>query len=641
MTDMNDQARDYLNHYLSYSTPPKFAVMIAGEWGCGKTWFIKSLLTELRTKNRNLVATYVSVAGMRETSQVDEALFHELYPALDDPKIRLLGKVASGLIRTTMSIDLEKEFGSESSTGKAMRSSKLDTDLHSNIIVFDDFERCQIDSVELLGYVNRFVETLGCKVILICNEDKVVDTSRSLETGTPVPQYADVKEKVVGSTLKVRSEIATAVKTFINELPSSKAKDALNNNDHDLKVIFNQDGKSNLRALRHSIYDFGRFTKVLDDRYLEHPDLMRDLVEEFFGLSLSVFTRKLHKGDIDKLTQIPLIYSSLALKEGNSDPEEYEVRLKAFADSHSHLVLNRTLIPLKVWSKYFDGGWIASEDINSALGASQYFANSETPLWRRAVDILFTSDEDAKDLVNECLEFLKGSEARSMGECLHVSGALLFASGAGLIRKSEAGVSAMAKRYIDRVYKAGELLETASISPDIVEEKASFGYQYQKHDSPHLIGIYEHYREKVGLAQEGKDREFAKSLPMAIKDSYEKAAWSISEVSGHQGEYAERPLLHHIPTEDMMSALFCLTTYDRCRFMSILDRRYKNTFYLKDLYKEADWLRMLANEMEKYSKANKGTISAYHANNHAEGLRSMAARVDNAYNDYLALSGES
>ncbi|MEO1673560.1 MAG: P-loop NTPase fold protein, partial [Cyanobacteria bacterium J06631_2] len=37
---LNQHIEEYLDYYFSLSYPPGFAILLKGEWGCGKTWFI-------------------------------------------------------------------------------------------------------------------------------------------------------------------------------------------------------------------------------------------------------------------------------------------------------------------------------------------------------------------------------------------------------------------------------------------------------------------------------------------------------------------------------------------------------------------------------------------------------------------------
>ncbi|MBD1873816.1 hypothetical protein H6F75_10000 [Nodosilinea sp. FACHB-131] len=41
MTSNNKHIEDYLNYYFAPEFDANFAVMISGDWGTGKTWFIK------------------------------------------------------------------------------------------------------------------------------------------------------------------------------------------------------------------------------------------------------------------------------------------------------------------------------------------------------------------------------------------------------------------------------------------------------------------------------------------------------------------------------------------------------------------------------------------------------------------------
>ena len=42
----NEELTSYLNYLVDLEKPPNFAVMIDGEWGSGKTWFVRKLMNE-------------------------------------------------------------------------------------------------------------------------------------------------------------------------------------------------------------------------------------------------------------------------------------------------------------------------------------------------------------------------------------------------------------------------------------------------------------------------------------------------------------------------------------------------------------------------------------------------------------------
>ena len=64
------------------------------------------------------------------------------------------------------------------------------------VLVFDDFERCKIGVIDLLGIINTYVEDKRIKTIVIASEDNIEDEEN----------YKTFKEKVVERTVKLDME---------------------------------------------------------------------------------------------------------------------------------------------------------------------------------------------------------------------------------------------------------------------------------------------------------------------------------------------------------------------------------------------------------------------------------------------------
>lgn len=79
------------------------------------------------------------------------------------------------------------------------------------ILIFDDLERANIDVKELYGYINRFVEHNRFKVIVVCNSTEITDK----ET------FNRFREKIIGRTFEIHSDIDAAINSFANEIPTS------------------------------------------------------------------------------------------------------------------------------------------------------------------------------------------------------------------------------------------------------------------------------------------------------------------------------------------------------------------------------------------------------------------------------------
>ena len=56
ISQVNSHLEDYLDYYCGLSHSPGFAVLLKGEWGCGKTWFIKNYCEKLEKNKREEVS---------------------------------------------------------------------------------------------------------------------------------------------------------------------------------------------------------------------------------------------------------------------------------------------------------------------------------------------------------------------------------------------------------------------------------------------------------------------------------------------------------------------------------------------------------------------------------------------------------
>ena len=113
------------------------------------------------------------------------------------------------------------------------------------ILIFDDLERANIGVKELYGYINRFVEHNRFKVIVVCNSTEITD----IET------FNRFREKIIGRTFEIRSDIDAAINSFANEIPVSYF---VQRHILAIKEAFKLTGYSNLRVLRQCIRDLNQ-----------------------------------------------------------------------------------------------------------------------------------------------------------------------------------------------------------------------------------------------------------------------------------------------------------------------------------------------------------------------------------------------
>lgn len=170
-----------------------YAVLIDGEWGSGKTFFVNNTLTKEINKqeanlNTNRSVKYVSLYGCKDMADVQENI---AWSFAEDARRKIknrmkwgttVEKVSSNILLSSQKIGnvIMKKFLPEASLYK-ISSDWLN--LGSFIFTFDDLERCDCPVNEVFGFLNELVEHENTKVIIIANEKELmtIADTQSLE----------------------------------------------------------------------------------------------------------------------------------------------------------------------------------------------------------------------------------------------------------------------------------------------------------------------------------------------------------------------------------------------------------------------------------------------------------------------------
>ena len=169
---------DAIDRFL-FSRMYHYALLINGKWGCGKTYFIQNELIphirELSTKEGlGLDVNYLSLYGVGSTEDISQMLclqaIKDKMGKAGDLADTKAGQIATVLVSAATKIGLGK-LGSDNSDLENLITAI--PDYKNNVIIFDDLERCSCDIVEVLGYINNFVEHSDASIILAANEDEI------------------------------------------------------------------------------------------------------------------------------------------------------------------------------------------------------------------------------------------------------------------------------------------------------------------------------------------------------------------------------------------------------------------------------------------------------------------------------------
>lgn len=162
-----------------------YAVMIDGEWGCGKTWFIKNVLREeLETHEKDKSENdeeykakkviYLSLYGVKTTDEVTKQLLMEsLLSRTESAKVVVKKGLNAVSAILPVAFDVMKSNGLELDPNNISDLVEKFVTIKNNILIFDDLERCSLPVNEILGYINTFVEHEEMKVIIIANQKEI------------------------------------------------------------------------------------------------------------------------------------------------------------------------------------------------------------------------------------------------------------------------------------------------------------------------------------------------------------------------------------------------------------------------------------------------------------------------------------
>ena len=209
MTD--NQIISEIERYLDDKTY-NYAVLIDGEWGCGKTFFVNNSLKDAIVRKENekdcpRKIRYISLYGCKSLHDIFESIAISFVKDILEKKGKKYPEKGSSIVRTLIQGFKEKvasEFDIDGLIGEVASSEK-------NIFIFDDLERCDCTINELFGYINGMVEHDGSKVILIANEKEIRtkgnDSSKEIQL-------------LVASNPAIKT---TSEKTYLPSMPYSQA----------------------------------------------------------------------------------------------------------------------------------------------------------------------------------------------------------------------------------------------------------------------------------------------------------------------------------------------------------------------------------------------------------------------------------
>lgn len=599
--EKNIPIKEYLDYYLALDTSPEFAVLLRGKWGSGKSWFIKDYLGQYMPDTY----LYVSLHGVTSYSEIEDAFFQQLHPVLSVRGMKLAGRILKGLAKTTIKIDMESDGREEGGLLPSVPDFSVPYFLKksdSRYIVLDDLERCSIPIQNVLGYINQFVEMGGQKVILIANEDEIIKVNEQNEPDEDTKRYLTIKEKLIGKSFDVETDLPAAMDEFIELVTSPQCKKWMIANCSLLTELFNTGGYNNLRHLKQAIMDFDRFYVCLPESVMGENELMSHIMQLFFAISF-----ELKKGGI-KEDEIWLLFDvasrSTEAKAGKANAEQIRKKYSVFENYYYP-------VTAELWTQFFRTGVVDKNQLKAAIESSVLLQKEESPYWVQLWHHQDLDDDEFTALYQSVYNDFRQLGTFKKYEVLQVTGLLLKLSDLKLIPLKTSKILHIGRDNIDALKLLGNLtLQRSEVFPD----DNSHGLKYQSLDNPHFQEFLFYAVKSVNEALESDLVPQANDLLELLPQSLEAFGEKITLTNSAESLYFDRPILSHIKPRNFIAAVLNLSNKDKRSLAYFIEKRYQLPDAKTKLKGDLVWLKevrqLLIHERDRLNGKLSGLIIA-------------------------------
>ena len=630
MDDLIESILDYIrSDYTDY------AIMINGEWGSGKTYFwnnqIKKKIDSLKLNGKRFTTIYMSLYGISNLEEISKKIFMETSQLMDKNLRKFMN--ANGI--TTIpeyaktGIDMANFFGTSSNGGKLDYEEFFSTD--DKVLCFDDLERANVDVIDILGYINNFVEHDHIKTIIICNEKELstkiknsnlemktfiatylLDKQGELKkTDKPMVQkiqekiehvfdkaidYERIKEKLIGETFEYAPQFDYIINGILMRFESNRELIRFLRENTELIIgTFKKSGTSNLRILKHALNDF---SKIFEE------------VNKFFTNT---------NNRVMQTMLILTIAVSFEIKAGKITKEKFK-NIKDNEEYKSILVSSRVLMDNRqFYIKEFDGNYYYNFKADYRFFKFiEYYIRTrifDMKLFKAEMELVNTSpkakkmpaykkilveeywkvqDEQFVKVVNETLEEVKKGEIELI-DIVKLFEYFIYFSKSGLITNDI--------KTLKTIFLNGMNLSSlhSSYCNNLDEELGKVvirdNEKYSKEEMEEILARFEELNEQL-LEKEYKEKadEIFKCIPMKMEQFYERFDKECTNI----------PILKYYDSFQVFQRVSCASNEDIVAIKEKIIKRAKENPEV--LQEEMFNLSKLKRLMDEYINGKETTI---------------------------------
>ena len=558
-------------------------MLLEGPWGSGKSHFVEAYFRDRLVESRKRDAEakdpliHISLFGVRELSDITTQMFEKAHPILGGKAVKLVNNFGSklgGLVG--LNFDPKEN---------AALLESMALNLKDRILVFDDLERSPLPLVEVMGFINRFVEHDKLRVIVIASEDDIPEGQKE--------EYKGRKEKLVGKTIKVGSDPGEVLDVFRRRLRTPEVLKAIVDNRDRLLTTFAASGRPNFRSLRAVLLDYERIVTLVDPRLRASEGAMSQLLLNMVALGVEFRSNALDDAALRNLqTDIRLRLKLGASSKPDTDAQKRASELRV---RYEHVAFNDPIICPDHLADLFTSGTVDLGAVNEHIGQHPaVVGHAEVPAWRFMWSWYDHPESDYRAARARFDDDLAKRIITHPGQILHAAGSI--------IRLKKYGDDLLGGRtvkdYFTEYLADLEVAGTLEAAPDMFGPAAGSysGLVYNEADTPAFAPI----RALVkAAAQRALERTMTASAPTLLKRLQHdpEDAQMLHEWGLGNGNYGGVAILHEIAVADFAD-LALIDGKPNDRLMVALNERHQQG-YNTALDPELPWLEQLRAELMK------------------------------------------
>jgi hypothetical protein len=522
-------------------------------------------------------------------------------------------------------LDMAHFFGVTQNSDKVDYASFFATD--DKVLCFDDLERANVDVIDILGYINNFVEHDHIKTIIICNEKELATKLKgsNLEMKTFIAtylldkqnelnksdkpmvekiqdkiehvfdkanDYERIKEKLIGETFEYAPKFDYIINGILMRYENNKELIRfLRANTKLIINTFHRSGTRNLRILKHALNDFKKVFEMVNKTY---PNTNNRIMQTMLIFTIAVsFEIKAGKITKEKFTNIndneeykALLVSSRILMDNR------QFYIKEFDNNYYYNFKSEyrffKFIEIYVRTRIFDMK-VFKENMEIIRKTVD---TGEIPAYKRLLTEEYwkISDDDFNNVIEEILEDVKQGKIKLI-DTVKIFAYFSYFSRKGLINYelkilkviffNGMNIASLTSDYCDNVDEELSKIAIEEVEEDMVEILRHF-------NSLNEQLLDKKYREKA--------EEIMKNIPMKMEQFYEV----------FDKECANIPIFKYYDPNQFFQRLSCASNEDVMLIKEkLIDRVDK---YTKELEPETKNIKLLKQIIDDYLRTKVPTI---------------------------------